>query len=133
MLNTAHWTWKGYSPTLKGYEHRMDVSLTMMVNNSCIAIGPNLQECASCHVGYGWVDSKFDFSDPDNIDCLVCHDTTGTYRKDIGKGGLPDPALDLAGVAQRVGRPSRRACGSCHFASGGGPLHEARGPGTCSG
>ncbi len=121
LLNTAHWTWKGYSPTLKGYEHRIDVSLTMMVNNSCISIGPNLQECASCHIGYGWVDSSFNFSDPTNIDCLVCHDTTGSYRKDIGKGGLPDPALDLSVIAQRVGRPSRRACGSCHFASGGAP------------
>ncbi|MGD0946806.1 MAG: tetrathionate reductase family octaheme c-type cytochrome [Candidatus Binatia bacterium] len=121
LLNTAHWNWKGYSPTLKGYEHRIDISLTLMVNNACIAIGPNLQECASCHIGYGWVDSSYNFSDPGNIDCLVCHDTTGLYRKDIGKGGLPDPALNLAEIARRVGRPSRRACGSCHFVSGGTP------------
>ncbi len=121
LLNTAHWNWKGYSPTLKGYEHRINISLTMMVNNSCIAIGANLQECASCHIGYGWVDSTYNFSDPSNIDCLVCHDTTGQYRKDIGKGGLPDPALDLAEVAARVGRPSRRTCGSCHLFSGGAP------------
>ena len=121
VLKTAHWNWKGYSPTLKGYEHRIDISLTLMVNNSCIAIGPNLQECASCHIGYGWVDAKFDFTNPANIDCLVCHDTTGTYRKDPGKGGLPDPSLDLAAIAKKVGRPSRQACGSCHFASGGAP------------
>ena len=57
---------------------------------------------------------------PGNIDCLVCHDTTGTYRKDPGRGGLPDPSLDLAAIARKVGRPSRQACGSCHFASGGG-------------
>jgi octaheme c-type cytochrome (tetrathionate reductase family) len=119
LLNTAHWNWKGYSPTLKGYEHRIDISLTAMVNNSCIAIGPNMQECASCHIGYGWVDAKFDFKNPVNIDCLVCHDTTGMYRKDLGRGGLPDPSLDLAAVARAVGRPSRRTCGSCHFASGG--------------
>lgn len=121
LLNTAHWNWKGYSPTLKGYEHRINISMTMMVNNSCIAIGPNLQECASCHIGYGWVDSSYNFSDPSNIDCLVCHDTTGKYRKDIGKAGLPDPTLDLAEVAAKVGRPSRRACGSCHLFSGGAP------------
>ena len=119
MLNTAHWNWKGYSPTLAGYEHRIDISLTLMVNNSCIAIGPNLQECASCHVGYGWVDKSFDFSNPANIDCLVCHDTTGTYRKEPGQGGFPDPSLDLAAIAKKVGRPSRQACGSCHFVSGG--------------
>jgi octaheme c-type cytochrome (tetrathionate reductase family) len=121
ILNTAHWNWKGYSPTLAGYEHRIDISLTLMVNNACIAIGPNLQECASCHIGYGWVDPRFDFSNPANIDCLVCHDTTGSYRKELSKGGFPDPALDLAVVAQKVGRPSRQACGSCHFASGGAP------------
>ena len=120
ILNTAHWTWKGYSPTLKGYEHRIDISLTLMVNNSCIAIGSNMQACASCHIGYGWVDAKFDFKNPANIDCLVCHDTTGTYRKEPGRGGLPDPSLDLAAIVKKVGRPSRQACGSCHFASGGG-------------
>jgi octaheme c-type cytochrome (tetrathionate reductase family) len=121
VLRTAHWNLKGYSPTLKGYEHRIDISLTLMVNNSCIAIGPNLQECASCHVGYGWVDKNFNFADPTNIDCLVCHDTTGTYRKELGKGGLPDPSLNLAAIAQKVGRPSRQTCGSCHFVSGGAP------------
>ncbi len=119
LLKTAHWTWKGYSPTLKGYEHRTNVGLTLMVNNSCIAIGSNLQECASCHIGYGWVDAKFDFTNTDNIDCLVCHDTTGTYRKDASKGGHPDASLDLAAIAGKVGRPSRQACGSCHFVSGG--------------
>jgi octaheme c-type cytochrome (tetrathionate reductase family) len=121
VLRTAHWNWKGYSPTLKGYEHRIDLSLTLMVNNSCIAIGSNLQECASCHIGYGWVDKNFNFADPTNIDCLVCHDTTGTYRKELGKGGAPDPSLNLAVIAQKVGRPSRQACGSCHFVSGGAP------------
>jgi octaheme c-type cytochrome (tetrathionate reductase family) len=121
LLKTAHWNWKGYSPTLKGFEHRIDISLTLMVNNACIAIGPNLQECASCHIGYGWVDAKFDFTNPANIDCLVCHDTTGNYRKDPGKRGLPDPSLDLTAIAQKVGRPSRQACGSCHFVSGGAP------------
>jgi octaheme c-type cytochrome (tetrathionate reductase family) len=119
ILKTAHWNWKGYSPTLKGYEHRIDISLTQMVNNSCIAIGANLQDCASCHIGYGWVDAKFDFADATNIDCLVCHDTTGTYRKDPGTGGLPAPSLDLAAIARKVGRPSRHTCGSCHFVSGG--------------
>ncbi len=121
LLKTAHWNWKGQSPTLAGYEHRTDVSLTLMVNNYCIAIGSNFQECASCHIGYGGVNARFDFSNPENIDCLVCHDTTGTYRKDLGRGGFPDSSIDLTAIAQKVGRPSRRACGSCHFYSGGAP------------
>ena len=121
LLGTAHWNWKGQSPTLVGYENRTDVSLQLMVNNYCIAIGSNQYACATCHIGYGWLDSSFDFSDPTQIDCLVCHDTTGTYHKNPLKAGLPDPALDLAAIARKVGRPSRQACGSCHFFSGGAP------------
>jgi octaheme c-type cytochrome (tetrathionate reductase family) len=119
LLKTAHWNWKGYSPTLAGYEHRTDISLSLIVNNYCVAIGGNRQQCMSCHIGYGGVDTRYDFANPANIDCLVCHDTTGTYRKDPVRGGLPDPALDLVAIAQKVGRPSRQACGSCHFQSGG--------------
>jgi octaheme c-type cytochrome (tetrathionate reductase family) len=121
LLGTAHWNWKGRSPTLVGYEHRADVSLTLMVNNYCIAIAPNMQQCAACHIGYGWMNVDFDLNDPANIDCLVCHDTTATYRKDPNKAGWPDPSLDLAAIAKKVGRPTRRACGSCHFESGGAP------------
>ncbi len=106
ILGTAHWTWQGYSPTKTGYDHRMDASLTLMVNNSCVRIGSNPEQCAACHIGYGWVDSTFDFRDPTGIDCLVCHDTTGTYKKGTVKGGLPADSLDLAAIAKKVGRPS---------------------------
>jgi octaheme c-type cytochrome (tetrathionate reductase family) len=121
LLKTAHWNWKGYSPTLVGYEHRTDISLRLMVNNYCVAIGSNYQQCMSCHIGYGGIDERYDFANPANIDCLVCHDTTGKYRKDPSKGGFPDPSLDLIAVAQKVGRPSRQTCGACHFNSGGAP------------
>jgi octaheme c-type cytochrome (tetrathionate reductase family) len=121
LLKTAHWNWKGSSPTLAGYEHRTDISLRLMVNNYCIAIGSNVQQCMSCHIGYGGVDDKYDFNNPANIDCLVCHDTTGTYKKDPNRSGFPDPSVDLVEVSRKVGRPSRRACGSCHFYSGGAP------------
>jgi octaheme c-type cytochrome (tetrathionate reductase family) len=121
LLKTAHWNWKGSSSTLAGYEQRTDISLRLMVNNYCIAIGSNLQQCMSCHIGYGGVDDRYDFSNPANIDCLVCHDTTGKYRKDPNRGGFPDPSVDLVAISEKVGRPSRRACGSCHFYSGGAP------------
>ena len=53
------------------------------------------------------------------IDCLVCHDTTGTYKKAPPAAGMPDPKVDLVQVAQHVGRPSRKTCGDCHFSGGG--------------
>ena len=33
------------------------------------------------------------------IDCLVCHDTTGTYKKVPTGAGMPDPKVDLVAVA----------------------------------
>jgi len=121
IMGTAHWSWKGRSPTLVGSEHRVDVSLTSVVGNYFLGIGTEPGRCAACHIGYGWADAGFDLNDADNIDCLVCHDTTGLYRKDPGTAGMPDPTVDLAVVARAVGRPSRQTCGGCHFSSGGFP------------
>lgn len=54
------------------------------------------------------------------IDCLVCHDRTGTYKKTPTAAGMPDPDVDLVAVAKSVGRTSRKTCGDCHFNGGGG-------------
>ncbi|MCK7497684.1 MAG: hypothetical protein MZW92_48070 [Comamonadaceae bacterium] len=94
----------------------------------------NEPRCTSCHAGYGWKDASFDFSKAENIDCLVCHDTTGTYKKlPTGAGHPayqdmefpPGPARPGRG-RPRQGRPERRqdraaqTCGACHFFGGGG-------------
>ncbi len=50
----------------------------LTLNNFCISIHSNEPRCASCHVGYGWKDASFDFSSEEKVDCLVCHDRTGT-------------------------------------------------------
>jgi hypothetical protein len=55
------------------------------------------------------------------IDCLVCHDTTGKYKKAPPAAGFPEKGLDLVAIAQNVGRPARANCGlNCHFRGGGG-------------
>ena len=54
------------------------------------------------------------------IDCLICHDRTGTYLKAPTEAGMPDPKVDLVQVAKSVGRTSRKTCGDCHFNGGGG-------------
>jgi octaheme c-type cytochrome (tetrathionate reductase family) len=67
------------------------------------------------------------------VDCLVCHEQTGTYKKFPAGAGNPVavPKVfagngkkylppDYNKVAQSVGRPTRRNCGSCHFFGGGG-------------
>jgi octaheme c-type cytochrome (tetrathionate reductase family) len=121
MLTTAHWLWRGPSPYTVG--HRKEVMSgkgTDTINNFCIALPSNWPRCTSCHAGYGWKDATFDFSDKSRIDCLVCHDTTGSYAKVPTKAGMPDPSVDLVYVAQNVGASSRTTCGVCHFAGGGG-------------
>lgn len=124
---TQHWKWEYVNPAgqVLGKRH--------VVNNFCTSTATNLPGCASCHIGYGLKDEKFDFASQENVDCLVCHDTTGRYKKAAGAGnvltkdteqppgsGKIVKGVDLKAVAQSVGRSSRASCGSCHFLGGGG-------------
>lgn len=122
VLKTAHWNWQGPSPYTVGHEKRNDLGKRYStVNNFCINLNGNWPRCTSCHIGYGWKDADFDFKDPSKIDCLVCHDTTKTYKKAASGAGIPEQKVDLVKVAKNVGRPSRSTCGtSCHFVGGGG-------------
>ncbi|MGB5987489.1 MAG: Ni/Fe-hydrogenase cytochrome b subunit [Desulfobacterales bacterium] len=122
ILETAHWNWHGHSPYTVGHEKRIDLGKkSATINNFCINLNGNWPRCTSCHIGYGWQDENFDFKDMGKIDCLVCHDTTGKYKKSPAGSGFPEKNLDLAVIAQNVGRPSRSTCGmNCHFRGGGG-------------
>lgn len=110
---TKHWRWEYKNPDtgqLLGKRH--------VVNNFCISATPNIASCTKCHIGYGWKDDSFDFASEENVDCLVCHDTTGLYsREALRKPGKRRPKLEK--FAQNVGPTSRKTCGSCHFAGGG--------------
>lgn len=55
----------------------------------------------------------------EKIDCLVCHDTTGTYSKRKNTCGAPNKDLDLTDIARKVGLPGRGNCGECHWYGGG--------------
>jgi octaheme c-type cytochrome (tetrathionate reductase family) len=89
-----------------------------LVNNFCVAIPSNEARCAQCHAGYGYKDSKFDFTDKGAIDCLACHSTK--YSKDKKLAGAPAATVDMVTAAQSVGAPTRATCGRCHFGAGGG-------------
>lgn len=120
MLDSAHWNWAGPSPDVVGYETETTIGKTNVINNFCIAVTSNEPRCTSCHVGYGWKDGTFDFTDKTNIDCLICHDGTGTYKKIPTGAGAVDASVNLEAVAQNVGLPTRDNCGTCHFSGGGG-------------
>lgn len=125
---TIHWTW--LDPKA---EKELKVGKGgLVVNNFCINIQSNEPRCTSCHAGYGWKNKDFDFNSQEKIDCLVCHEQTGTYKKfPSGAGNPPPPPGKKFGkkfikspewnkVAQSVGRPTRNNCGTCHFYGGGG-------------
>ncbi|HBG07373.1 MAG: cytochrome C [Geobacteraceae bacterium GWC2_58_44] len=132
FMKTVHWTWtKKQSVNGKSAEYGKRNALS---SNFCSSLPSNWPGCTSCHAGYGWTDGAFDFGKAENVDCLVCHETTGTYRKfptaaghpvypgetmEYPKGKVWEP-VDLVAVAQSVGMPTRAACGSCHFYGGGG-------------
>jgi octaheme c-type cytochrome (tetrathionate reductase family) len=126
---TQHWKWEYVNPITGQVLGKRNV-----VNNFCTSAASNYGGCATCHVGYGMKDEGFDFTLEQNVDCLVCHDTTGKYKKQSGLAGnvfskdveLPAGSgniikgSDLKAVAQHVGKTSRMTCGTCHFSGGGG-------------
>ncbi|HEX4858481.1 MAG TPA: tetrathionate reductase family octaheme c-type cytochrome [Usitatibacteraceae bacterium] len=126
---TKHWKWEYTNP-----QTGQVLGKKTLINNFCISIASNEGSCNTCHIGYGWKDASFDFASKENVDCLVCHDTTGAYRKAPGLAGhvvvkdteIPPGsgkiarAVDLTKVAQKVGKSSRDTCGACHFFGGGG-------------
>jgi octaheme c-type cytochrome (tetrathionate reductase family) len=118
VMATTHWTWESQPYLIPGRDTTVTVGKKNAINNFCIGIQGNWAGCTSCHVGYGWEDANFDFSQQDAVDCLVCHDNTGIYVK--GYAGYPVEGVDLLEIAQSVGTPTRENCGSCHFNGGGG-------------
>jgi octaheme c-type cytochrome (tetrathionate reductase family) len=123
MLGNAHFTWEGVSANIEGYEGEIH-GKNDLINNFCIAVPTNEGRCTQCHAGYGYDDDTFAFNDPKTVDCLVCHDQSGTYVKGLTTAGRPDPAVDLNVVARSVaandGVPSRKNCIGCHANAGGG-------------
>ncbi len=130
VMTTPHWTWEmlqvvGGKEVMRGKKN--------VINNFCVGLAGNYPRCTSCHAGYGWKDEKFDFTDQSRVDCLVCHDTTGSYMKpaDAPAGaGMPpgytgnpkfdQKPYDLVKLAQNAGTPSRKNCLVCHANGGGG-------------
>jgi octaheme c-type cytochrome (tetrathionate reductase family) len=123
MLASSHFTWLGPAALVPGeagplHARPQQIGKRNLINNFCLSVESNWPRCTNCHAGYGWKDKEFDFSKAENIDCLVCHEQTGTYKK--GLAGVPEEGTNLVAVAASVAAPTRENCGTCHFAGGGG-------------
>lgn len=129
VMHTQHWKWEFVNPQSKQNLGKINV-----INNFCTSTQSNLKACASCHIGYAAMTDKGVINEPERVDCLACHDTTGAYKKPGGLGGnvfakdveMPPGSgkfikgSNLQKMAQKVGKTSRRTCGNCHFNGGGG-------------
>lgn len=126
---TTHWSW-AFDHPVTGQE----LGKRNVINNFCVATATNWPRCTSCHVGYGWKSDDTPPAQEAAVDCLVCHDRTGGYKKFPTGAGHPtyEPKEfppnsgkiwqppNLVEVAQNVGKPTRDNCGVCHFFGGGG-------------
>lgn len=134
FMRSLHWTWEYIHP-----ETGQELGKRHLINNFCTNARSNEGMCAQCHASHGWEQADFEpdgldwesdveAADPRRVDCLVCHDRTGTYYKLPPTEGNEACAvmfegkepIDLAKVARSVDRPGRENCGACHFYGGGG-------------
>ncbi|MFH1746183.1 MAG: tetrathionate reductase family octaheme c-type cytochrome [Planctomycetota bacterium] len=134
LLESAHWNWQGPVTNIAGLEGTTHGKRDL-INNLCLAIPSNEGRCTQCHPSYNWKSNTPEsfFDEIDNIDCFICHDTTGTYKKHPsadGGGGPPALMIDgvltvvepaaLTDIAFNIGTPTRANCLSCHASAGGG-------------
>ena len=115
IMGSIHWTWE-----TQDAHTQLPVGKINIINNYCVAVPSNEPRCTSCHIGVCWKDNTFDHSDGSKIDCLVCHDGTGTYKKVPTGAGAPVPGLDYKEILRNLQKPDRNNCGTCHFYGGGG-------------
>ncbi|MEZ5840852.1 MAG: tetrathionate reductase family octaheme c-type cytochrome [Hyphomicrobiales bacterium] len=123
FMKSIHWKWDYDNP-----DTGQKLGKKNVINNFCTNSRGNEGMCAQCHAGYGWKDETFDFTNQENIDCVVCHDGTGTYYKTPNSKGHSactvmfegKKEIDFTKVAQNVSMPQRSNCGTCHFNGGGG-------------
>jgi nitrate reductase cytochrome c-type subunit len=117
-MHTTHWTWESQPFDVPWRDEPVTIGKKNQINNFCIGTQGNQNKCMTCHTGYGWSDANFDFTNPENVDCLACHADTATYAK--GAYGFPAEGIDLLAAAKSVSAPTRENCGKCHFDGGGG-------------
>ncbi|MDR3237868.1 MAG: cytochrome C [Spirochaetia bacterium] len=121
VMKTSHWLWSKQASNYPGKEKQaVSVGKKNLISNFFPGIASNEAACTSCHIGYGWRDNGFDFTNASKIDCLVCHEQSGKYVKSPNGAGYPSVnETNYQAAAQSVAKPSSANCGQCHFNSHG--------------
>lgn len=108
ILQSSHWTWE--RSRLIGAERR-SFSKKDGLTTFAVRVPTNPSRCMTCHISTTFLSGRHDPNAAADIDCLVCHDTTGTYRRVLG---APVKTLDLTRIATNVGLPRPANCLTCH-------------------
>lgn len=124
VLQSTHWTWERQQ-TVNGkniLSGKKD-SLT----GFAIDVSSNFTRCMGCHVSNTRPDIDLNASTPEMVDCLVCHDTTNTYRQADPTKPADNTSANFELMARNVGRPTTVNCTTCHFADCGLPATDQSG------
>ncbi|MDW7772012.1 MAG: hypothetical protein SCH71_03885 [Desulfobulbaceae bacterium] len=114
VLQSTHWTWE---------RHRMVNGRQVMYGKKdslaafALDVASNPTRCLRCHISSTPEISVFEQGAPADVDCLVCHDTTGVYVRQSEGNGLEQ--ADFETIAHNVGKPGPVNCMACHFADCG--------------
>lgn len=101
LLHSSHWTWS--RPRIIDGQKEAYSKFEGLTTFAISASG-NPTHCLGCHISQDPAGVKE--NDMEGIDCLVCHDTTGRYRR--GQNN------DYLFLARNAGRPEPRNCTTCH-------------------
>jgi len=121
VLSSNHWNWLSSISSAK-FKPDSGNGKHIAINNFCLEVAESQNQCITCHVPFAGMDESFEFNSAANIDCLVCHDQTGTYKRSPFGSGITETDIDLLAVAQSVGKPKIENCATCHFSGSGGVL-----------
>ncbi len=114
VLKSTHWTWKRQR-TVNGQDTMFGKKDSLA--GFAIDIASNPSRCLRCHISSNPGIDVFENAEMADIDCLVCHDTTGKYTRNPAAARLEQG--DFENIARNVGRPRPGNCTTCHFADCG--------------
>lgn len=133
IYRTIHWTWDVVEEKTGQRLGKRNV-----INNFFISAKSNSEGCTACHISFPKDGAGADFAAGNQVDCLICHDTTGTYAFDKfhREGAKCSVCHDdrLSREDQKPAGPEHLMahmeavdsayCGACHSDSGGADMAE---------
>ena len=114
VLQSTHWTWKR-TRTVNGKQIMYGKKDSLA--GFAIDIASNPTRCLKCHISNEPGTDVFTTAEEADVDCLVCHDSTGRYAGWRRGKGLTQGDFEV--IARNVGKPTPKNCMTCHFADCG--------------